>query len=439
MIVLPTIFALATPPGRSGVAIIRLSGSAVPDLMPKILSQTPSPREATVVKLLHPQTKEIIDSIIAIYFQAPNSFTGEDVLELHIHGSRAVISSTLEMLGKQANLRLAEAGEFTKRAFDNNKLDLTAVEGLADLIEAETEAQRKQALRQLQGSLGLLYNGWRGRLIKMLAYLEAYLDFPDEDIPADLNEKISKDITDLTTEMTAHIQDDKKGERLRNGVHIAIVGAPNVGKSSLLNWFAGRDVAIVSDIPGTTRDVLTVHLDLNGYPAILYDTAGLRESDDIIEKEGIVRARKTAESADLRLNILSVDTAKAEDLTAQDPYTLLVLNKIDLKPSAPSEAIPSVIPISLKTGDGLKTLLEEVTKRVESLMPTTGAPIITRARHRQALIATIDALNRFKIAATLDLAAEDLRLASRALGQILGQVDVEELLDIIFADFCIGK
>ncbi|MCB2102434.1 MAG: tRNA uridine-5-carboxymethylaminomethyl(34) synthesis GTPase MnmE, partial [Rhodobacterales bacterium] len=361
-----------------------------------------------------------------------------DVAELHLHGGRAVVAGVLAALAARPGLRLAEPGEFTRRAFDNGRLDLTEVEGLADLIAAETEAQRRQALRQMRGALGALCEGWRGRLVHALAYLEATIDFSDEDITVDLDGQVRPVLADLRTAISAHLDDGHRGERLRDGVRIAIVGPPNAGKSSLLNALARRDVAIVSETAGTTRDVIEVHLDLGGAPVIVADTAGLRDTVDAVEAEGVRRARARAAEADLRLLVLDATGPLDVSLDPGEGETLVLVNKVDLAP--PGWAPPAgALALSVKTGAGLDHLLTALAERVGGAADAGAAALITRARHREALTETLAALDRCDGDGDPELLAEDLRLAARALGRIAGRVDVEDLLDVIFRDFCIGK
>jgi tRNA modification GTPase len=347
-------------------------------------------------------------------------------------------------VGGIAGLRVAEPGEFSRRAFINGKLDLTEAEGLADLVAAETEVQRMQALRQLKGELGGLYEGWRQRLLRCLAHGEAELDFVDEDLPADLRAGLCKDVTELAREMADHLDDQRRGERVRDGARVVIVGAPNVGKSSLLNRLARRDVAIVHNVAGTTRDVIEVNLDLSGYPITISDTAGLRESDDEVENEGMRRARMVADSADLVAGLF--DASRYPDL---DSFTLsllgaeglVVFNKTDLMARNLPNMVGkcSAIPVSCKTGAGLDRLMEELRSKAEQMMVGNGSPIISRQRHRESLAACHEALVRFGLANESELAAEELRHAVHALGRITGRVDVEDILDLVFQEFCIGK
>ena len=389
-----------------------------------------------------PDTGEALDDGLALWFPGPASVTGEDVAELHLHGSRAVLAAVMTALARRG-LRLAEPGEFTRRAFENGKLDLTQAEAVADLAAAETEAQRRQALRQLEGRLGALYRGWGERLQRLLAHLEAAIDFPDEDLPREIEARVAAETATLANEIEAHLADDRRGERLRDGIAVAIVGPPNAGKSSLLNQLARREAAITSPIAGTTRDVIEVAIDLAGYPVVLADTAGLRDSTDAVEQEGLRRARARAETAELRLFVF--DAARPDDAAGvaqwPGPDTILVANKIDLlrEKASPKQRKPaSPMPISALTGDGIGELLAELAKRIASRYETTS-PLLTRARHREALQVALAALRRSQAARLPELCAEDLRLAWRSLGRITGRVDVEDLLDVIFADFCLGK
>ncbi len=426
------------------------------------------------MRLRDPDSAEVLDDVLVLWLPGPGSVTGEDVAELHLHGSRAVLTAVMAALSRQG-LRLAEPGEFTRRAFLNGKLDLVQAEAVADLAAAETEAQRRQALRQLDGHLGNLYRGWGDRLLRMLAHLEAAIDFPDEDLPPEIEAEVAAETAALAGEIAAHLSDSHRGERLRDGIAVAILGPPNAGKSSLLNVLARREAAITSPIAGTTRDVIEVAIDLAGYPVVLADTAGLRESTDAIEQEGLRRALARAEAAELRLFVF--DAAGPEDAAgaAQFPSdgTLLVANKIDLiKPSpAPRERgdrtrqrsvgegdgrsgvrpltpalspgggegqVEGAIAVSALTGEGLPELVATLAARIAERYDI-AAPLLTRARHRDALQRTAEALRRSLAAGLPELRAEDLRLAWRSLGQITGRVDVEDLLDVIFADFCLGK
>jgi tRNA modification GTPase len=444
-----TIFAPATAPGRAALAIVRLSGPAAADACRRLTGRSPpAPRRAVLRRMHDPQSGDAIDEGLVLWFPAPASFTGEDVLELQVHGGRAVIAALLDAFSALPGLRPAEPGEFTRRAFLNGRLDLTAVEGLADLIDAETRAQARQALRQLDGALGRRYDDWRQTLLGALARLEAAIDFaPEEDVPEDLLELVRPDVRRLSAEIDAHLADGHRGERLRAGLTVAVVGPPNAGKSSLVNRFARRDVAIVTPLPGTTRDVLEVHLDLAGYPVTLLDTAGLREAADLIEAEGVRRARARAERADLRLIMFdgaSWPALDAATLAVVDEVAVIVVNKCDLAalPDPLSVGGRLALPVSCLTGAGTAALLEALAERAAALLTSGDEPLLTRVRHRVALQGVAEALARFSSApehTELALLAEDLRLAARALGRITGQVAVDEVLDRIFAEFCIGK
>lgn len=438
-----TIFAVATGAGRSAIAVIRVSGPrAGSTLLTLTQRPLPIPRLATVRTLWDPETGETLDRGLVLWFPAPASATGEDVVELHVHGGRAVLSSVCTTLGRLAALRPAEPGEFSRRAFDSGKLDLTEIEGLADLIDAETRYQHRLALRQMSGALSRLYDGWRGRLVAVLAHLEADLDFPDEDLPVGLSSAASEAVTTLIGEIDAHLNDNRRGERLRAGLTIALVGPPNVGKSTLLNHLAGREVAIVSERAGTTRDVIEVHLDLNGLPVIVADTAGLRETDDAIEGEGVRRAQARATSADITVMVLDADHwPPPPDLAAlMTADTLVVINKIDQGlPARASMAGIKALRISALTEDGLPEFLMALTDMAQARLGSGDAPVLTRERYRTALETCRTHLHAASTATVPELLAEDVRLAVRALGRITGRVDVDDLLDVIFRDFCIGK
>ncbi|MBP7062977.1 tRNA uridine-5-carboxymethylaminomethyl(34) synthesis GTPase MnmE [Ferrovibrio sp.] len=440
-----SIYALSSAPGRAGLAVVRLSGPGAGPALLALAGRLPPPRLASRA-LLHDQMTGPIDDALVLWFPGPASFTGEDVAEFHIHGGKAVLAALFAALARLPGLRLAEPGEFSRRAFQHGKLDLTAAEGLADLIDAETEAQRRQGLRQMQGELGRLYDGWRARLLRALAHVEADIDFPEEDLPAGIAAAVAPEIARLQGEIAAHLADNRRGERLRDGVAVVILGPPNAGKSSLLNALARREAAIVSDIAGTTRDIIEVQLDLGGYPVVLADTAGLRETADRIEGEGVRRALARAESADLKLLLL--DAAALENLPAEitaliDDNCLLIANKIDQTPLPPDASLAGhkLLPLSVSSGQGLDALLTALETAVAARYGQTGDASLTRARHREALQHCAAALARFLSGAAPDaeLAAEDLRLAARGLGRITGRVDVEDVLDVVFRDFCIGK
>ncbi len=434
-----TIFALSTAPGIGALAIVRLSGPQSLAALQTLSGHADfMPRYAT--RVLLKDKEQLLDDGLAIYFAAPNSFTGEDSVEITLHGGRATVQGVLTALGHMEGLRMAEPGEFTRRAFENNKLDLTQAEAIADLIHAETILQRQQALSQLSGRLRDLYHGWAERLASLLAHAEADIDFSDEDLPDGVAGSLRPRIADLIKELREHLSDNRRGERLRDGIQVAIVGAPNAGKSTLLNRLAQRDVAIVTDIAGTTRDVLEVHLDLGGYPVMLLDTAGLRETVDKIEREGIRRATTRAAEADLKLCLFDTNAPRDEATEKLvDENAIVVMTKTDQSPLTDIRAA-AAISISAETGEGIETLFAEITKRLESIFhQARELPSLTRARHRIALEEVALALERARMAELPELLAEDLRLAMRALGRITGRVDIEDLLDKIFSEFCIGK
>lgn len=433
-----TIFALSSGRGPAGVAVVRVSGNRAGAAVLQLTGQDalPAPRVAALRALRDPETGEMIDQSLILWFPAPASFTGEDVAEFHVHGGPAVVSGVLAALGRQERLRPAEPGEFTRRAFLAGKMDLTQVEGLADLINAETEAQRRQALRQMQGVLTTLYEGWRSQLIRALAYVEADIDFADEDdVPEHVSAQVRGQIEALSGEIARHLADGSRGERLRDGLSVAIIGKPNAGKSSLLNALAKRDVAIVSNIAGTTRDIIEVHLNLGGYPVTLIDTAGLRETDDPVEAIGVARARARAEAADLRLHL----TPYGEEPAPVDENTLAVITKVDLGDSASTGAEDGRFYISVMTGAGLGDLVAHLADWAGKALSGGESVLLTRERHRHALENCRFHLESAQSQPDLVLMAEDMRLAARALGRITGRVDVEDLLDVIFRDFCIGK
>lgn len=440
-----TIFALSSAPGRAGIAVIRLSGPDAGAALERLTGRPlPPPRRAALRTFLAPDGDSPIDRGLALWLPGPASFSGEDMAELHVHGGRAVPAAMLEALAAVRGLRLAEPGEFSRRAFENGRLDLTAVEGIADLIAAETEAQRRQARRQLSGELGRVYEDWRGRLMRVLAHVEAAIDFPEEGLPQDLIDRVAAEIGRISAEMRQHLEDGRRGERLREGLSVAIVGPPNAGKSSLLNWLVRREAAIVSATAGTTRDVIEVHLDIGGYPVLLADTAGLREAAEDVEQEGVRRALRRAETADLRIVLLDA-TADGPGLILEEiggADAVLLVNKCDLR-AAPGWAPDSALPISVKTGQGLDRLLRTLQDEVGRRMALSSSPALTRQRHRQALEQCGEALSRAGAGldggALPELAAEDVRLAVRSLGRITGKTDVEDMLDVIFAEFCIGK
>ena len=438
-----SIFALASAPGRAGIAVVRLSGPGSGGALAVLAGGRPAARRASLRAIRDPVSGEALDQGLVFWFPGPASFTGEDMAELHLHGGKGVVSAVLAALGRIPNLRPAEPGEFTRRAFDHGRLDLTEAEGLADLIDAETEAQRRQALRQLGGELGRLYEGWRARLLQALARIEAYLDFPDEGLPAGLAAEVTGQAQAVEGEIQAHLNDARRGERLRDGLRIAILGPANAGKSSLLNMLTRREAAIVSNLAGTTRDVIEVALDLGGYPVVVADTAGLRTVTNEVEAEGVRRARSQAEAADIKIILVDGAAWPATDpgvLELIGADSLVVVNKCDLEavPKAPLVAGRAALAVSVRDGTGIDEFLSRLQGMVVERL-AGNAPAPTRERHRRALEDCVGALGRHRLATLPELGAEDLRLAVRALGRITGAVDVEDILDAIFREFCIGK
>ncbi|MBL8831948.1 MAG: tRNA uridine-5-carboxymethylaminomethyl(34) synthesis GTPase MnmE [Rhodospirillales bacterium] len=438
----PTIYAPASAAGKAGVAVVRVSGPAAGAALGALAGRLPAPRVATRAALADPADGSPIDDALVLWFPGPASFTGEDVAEFHIHGSRATLAALLDALARQPGLRLAQAGEFARRAFDAGKLDLAQVEALADLIAAETKSQARQALRQLGGALGAAVEGLRERVLRLRARAEAEIDFPDEgDVPDGLIARMREPLAILDRELAALIDGAARGERLRAGFAVAILGPPNAGKSSLLNRLAGREVAIVSETAGTTRDVIEVHLDLAGWPVTLWDTAGLRDvaagdAHAAIEIEGMRRARRRAEEADLKLVVLDARDPVADASLAEFARDgLVVLNKADLVPAGAG------LRVSALTGDGIATLEAELAKRAAAALSDgdSAAPLVTRARHREALVDVRAALARAGARREAEFIAEELRIAGDALGRIVGRTGVEDVLDLLFAEFCIGK
>ena len=442
-----TIYALSTGPGVSGVAIIRISG---PDTLKVIKLLTnknaPRPREATLRKINNINTSELIDEGIVLWFPGPESYTGEDMAEIQVHGSKAVIDAIHKNISNIENCRFAEPGEFTKLAFQNGKIDLLKAESVADLISSETEIQRKQAVKIMSGRSADKFNALREKLLQILSHVEAKIDFPDEDLPKDILNKIKKDTDEVLKDIEKILNDQKVGERIREGFKIAILGPTNAGKSSLINHLSNRDVAIVSEIAGTTRDVIETHLNIDGYPVIVSDTAGIRESVDEIEKKGIKLSLNRAEEADLKLVVVDAKNIDFNDTLKGllDDNAILVLNKSDLLEKDINPEINRInhVLISIKNNLNIDKLIQKIKNTLKNKFITSHNILITRERHRQHLEQCVSHLKRFnqkKEVEDFDIAAEDLRLAARHLGMIVGKVDVEEILGTIFNDFCIGK
>ena len=442
-----TIFALATAAGRAAVAVIRLSGPASAEALKALAGRLPAARRASV-RSLKDQNGQILDQALVLWFPAPASYTGEDCAELHLHGGTAIVESVSARL-LSLSLRPAEPGEFTRRAFEHGKLDLAQAEAVADLIDAETTAQARQALDQLGGALSARHEAWREALIEALAFLEAAVDFPDEDVPESADRQARGALQRLLAELDCALQDQARGQRVREGYRIAVIGAPNAGKSSVFNALIAREAAIVTPAPGTTRDVIEAPLVIAGYKALLADTAGVRNSVDEIEREGVRRARRWAEDADLRLWVID---SSASDDSWRDAAPLFrdgdifVLNKIDLGEGENATVAPlaarrtgAIIAVSAKSGEGLTELSAEISRQATAALSAQDFPAITRARHAESLTEARDRLAAALAAPEAELAAEDVRLAARALARITGRIDAEEILGAVFAKFCIGK
>ena len=442
-----TIYALSSGSGVSGIAVIRVSGTKTKKIISTLINgDLPSPRIATLKKFNKINTSELIDEGILIWFPGPESYTGEDMAEIQVHGSVAVVRAILNQFSKMENCRLAEPGEFTKIAFQNEKINLLKAESISDLVSAETEIQRQQAVKIMSGKSSEKFNSLREKLLKILSNIEAKIDFPDEDLPEDVIKNIKTDSKKIRNEIEKILNDQKVGERIREGFKIAIIGPTNAGKSSLLNYLSNRDVAIVSEIAGTTRDVIEAHLNLDGYPVVISDTAGIRESKDEIEKKGIKLALKRAEDADLNIIVIepkSVDfTGFLNDLLSYK--SIIVINKIDLGYNNINQQIKKFNPIflSIKNETNLDELINRIKEKLKNKFITSNDTLITRERHRRSLEACVSHLKNFEEKNSkedFDKGAEDLRLATRHLGMIVGKVDVEEILGSIFSDFCIGK
>jgi tRNA modification GTPase len=442
-----TIYALSSGPGVSGVAVIRISGSETSKVIKSLTgNQIPRPRVATLRKINNINTSELIDEGIILWFPGPESYTGEDMAEIHVHGGKAVVLAVQNEISKIKNCRLAEPGEFTKLAFQNGKINLLKAESIADLITAETEIQRLQAIKIMKGKSSERFNELRDKLLKILSYVEAKIDFPDEDLPEDNIKKIKENSLEVLNDINKILNDQKVGEIIREGFKIAIVGPTNAGKSSLINYLSNREVAIVSEIAGTTRDVVETHLNIDGYPVIISDTAGIRDSKDEIEKNGIKLSLKKAENADLKLVVVdakSIDfSGFLNDLIKKN--AILVINKSDLLNKKLDQEIFKLnhVLISLKDNLNIDELITKIKNNLRDKFITEEDILITRERHRQHLVQCADYLKNFldkNNKKDFDKAAEDLRLATRHLGMIVGKVDVEEILGSIFNDFCIGK
>lgn len=444
-----TIFSNITAVVGGSVSTIRISGPQAVECLKKLgFKGEIKHRKASFQKILDPKNQEIIDESLVTFFKSPNSFTGEDVAEISLHASVFINKKIFEILSEIDGVRIAEAGEFSKRAFLNGKIDLVQAEAIPDLIASETEAQHKQALRQLAGELGKIYEDWRKRLIKLSAHLEAYIDFPDEDLPQNIIDDIELNVKNLSAEIQTHLNDQKIGQKIKEGLSLVIIGAPNAGKSSLINLLAKSEVAIVSEIAGTTRDIVETHLSIAGMPVKISDTAGLRTANDPIEKEGIKRALQKAADADLKIFILDAvnPIIRDEDRALIDNKTIVVLNKTDLinesdiDPKIMSEIInKNYVTISIISRTNIAKLIKKLEEKILETIPSVASPVITQERYRIALKNSVENLNNFSLQKNVELAAEDLRITAREIGKIIGKVDIENILDVIFSSFCIGK
>ena len=442
-----TIYALSSGPGISGVAVIRLSGQDTSKVIQLLTGkEPPKPRVATLRKINKINTSELIDEGLILWFPGPESYTGEDMAEIQVHGSKAVVDALHSSLSDIENCRLAEPGEFTKLAFQNGKINLLKAESIADLISSETEIQRQQAIKIMNGKSSDQFNFLREKLLKILSHVEAKIDFPEEDLPNNILDEIKNNSDEVINKIKNILNDQKVGERIREGFKIAILGPTNAGKSSLINHLSNRDVAIVSEIAGTTRDVIETHLNIDGYPVIISDTAGIRDSQDEIEKKGIKLSLNRAEEADLKLVVVDAKSLDFTDVLKNllHENAILVINKSDLLEKDIDPEIKKInhVLISIKENKNIEELILKIKNNLKNKFITSDDILITRERHRQHLQQCLDHLNNFnqkKEIEDFDKAAEDLRLATRHLGMIVGKVDVEEILGSIFNDFCIGK
>lgn len=466
---LSTIFAKSSGYGKSGISVFRISGPQSLNILHKLLCQHDKRKEVFTQRKLYLRriysltTGTFIDNAMVVYFPHGKSFTGEETVEIHTHGSIAITKILTQSIIESGLARLAEPGEFAKRAFLNEKMDLTSAEGLADLIEAETEMQHLQAMRQMEGGLANIYEAWRGLLLKIMSLIEASIDFPDEDIPPEIINEVDTTISILKEQMQKHLDDGKRGEILRDGIRLAIIGKPNVGKSSLLNFLMKRKVAIVSDIAGTTRDVVEGNIDINGYPIILQDTAGLRDkTNDVIEEEGIKRARHIFETSHIKLiiidatlytqakedeeNFIKSITTKTENENFYDcEKTLILFNKSDKLTEKEQTLLPDKIQgmktilISIKSNHNMQEIFENISNIASLVADPGSSAYITRERHRQSVQMALESLERFSLDLPIELAAEDVRIAARYLCSLTGKISAEEILGEIFSNFCIGK
>ena len=445
-----TICATITSPLRSSVTIIRISGSQTLKCLEKFgVKNQVIPQKSFFHKIIFEDGAELIDEAIITFFKAPRSFTGEDVAEISVHSSQYVLKKIFEKLLSIENVDLAGAGEFSKRAFLNGKIDLVQAEAIPDLIASETEAQHKQAILQLQGNLGKIYENWRHKIMEISAFVEALIDFPEDDLPADIVDKINQEVVDLKSQISQHLNDNKVGQKIKNGLSLAIIGAPNSGKSSLINFLAQSEVAIVSEIAGTTRDIIDTHLEIAGVPVIISDTAGIRLSTDLIEQEGVKRAIKKAQDADIKIYLVdALNPIIQKDLI--DKNTILVFNKIDkiLNNAIDFEKIIAnfdidkeiiFLTISITKNINFSQFFEALKEKIDLLIPSFNSPLITQERYRSSLQNCLNSLESFNLDKNIEICAENLRICINEIGKINGKIDIENILDLIFSKFCIGK
>ena len=445
-----TICATITSPLRSSVTIIRISGSQTLKCLEKFgVKNQLNPQKSFFHKIIFDDGAELIDEAIITFFKAPRSFTGEDVAEISVHSSQYVLKKIFEKLLSIENVDLAGAGEFSKRAFLNGKIDLVQAEAIPDLIASETEAQHKQAILQLQGNLGKIYENWRHKIMEISAFVEALIDFPEDDLPTDIVDKINQEVVDLKSQISQHLNDNKVGQKIKNGLSLAIIGAPNSGKSSLMNFLAQSEVAIVSEIAGTTRDIIDTHLEIAGVPVIISDTAGIRLSTDSIEQEGIKRAIKKAQNADIKIFLVdALNPIIQKDLI--DKKTILVFNKIDkiLNNAIDFDKIIAnfgidkeiiFLTISITENINFSQLFEALKEKIDLLIPSFNSPLITQERYRSSLQNCLNSLESFNLNKNIEICAENLRICVNEIGKINGKIDIENILDLIFSKFCIGK
>lgn len=440
-----TIFAPLTLKGLCSIYVIRISGRESLNCLKALgIQKTLIPQKATLCKIKD-KNNEILDEALVIYFKAPHSFTGEDVVEINLHCSNYIISKVFSILSSIENVRMAEKGEFSKRAFLNNKIDLMQAESIVDLINAETEMQHKLAINQLQGKNSNFYNNLRQKIVEILSLLEAFIDFPEEDIPQDMQDEILAKISNIKIEIQNNLNDDNVGEKIRDGFHISIIGEPNAGKSTLLNYLSKRDIAIVSDIAGTTRDIIEVSLNISGIPVILYDTAGIRETEDIIEKEGVKRAIRNANTADIKILVIDSNNLNIDKniIDLIDKNTIILLNKIDiLKNKNIDKNIfkdAEILKISLKDKINLDKFLDILKNKLESIVSPNINTTITNERYRNELEKALEYLEFFNFDLPIEINAENIRMSADCIGRITGKINSDEILDNIFSKFCIGK